>query len=104
MTPFASLRVTIMSCQWAVVSAPVPVALVVSVIAVSIAPTGAVSAAMPGLPVSVPAPPAAPASSPALRSPHATSAKAITEPRIQDVGFIGMSFFHGGAARVTARV
>jgi hypothetical protein len=27
-----------------------------------------------------------------LRSPHATSAKAITEPRIQDVGFIEMSF------------
>ena len=90
MAPFTSFRVTIL-CHLTVVSAPVPVALVVSVIAVSIAPTGAVSGVMPGLPVSVPAPPAVPASSPALRSPHATSAKAITEPRIQDVRFMGMS-------------
>lgn len=62
--------------------------LVVSVIAVSIAPgDGRVSAVMPGLPVSVPAPPAVPASRPAP-PPQAASAKAVMEPRIQDERFI----------------
>jgi hypothetical protein len=108
MVPFAFTRadcVTVLRWYWAAVSAPVPVALVVSIVAVSIAPPPiAVSAVMPGLPVSVPAPPVVPASSAALRSPHATSAKAIAEPRIQDVRFMGNVLFHGGAARVTARV
>jgi hypothetical protein len=96
MVPFTLLRVTVLS-QRAAVSAPVPVRLVVSVVAVSIAPPPiapppiAVSAVVPGLPVSVPAPPAVPVSPPALRSPQATSAKAITEPRIQDVRFMGNS-------------
>jgi hypothetical protein len=63
-------------------------ALVVSVMAVSIAPgAGAVSVVMPGLPVSVPAPPAVPA--PLLPPPpHPASTKAVIEPRIQDVRFI----------------
>ena len=91
--PFDSLGVTPW-CHCAVVSAPVLVVLVVSVIAVSMGLTaGAVSAAMPGLPVSLSASP------PALRSPHATSAEANMDPRIQDVRFIEMSL-HGGAARV----
>lgn len=84
MVPFAAVQVT--ESYHCAVSA-----WVVSLIAVSIGPIGAVSVVMPGLPVSVPAPPVVPAS-PALCSPHATSANAISEPRIQDVRFMGMSF------------
>jgi hypothetical protein len=85
MVPFASLRVTILS-PWLVVSAPVAV---VSVKAVSIAPTGAVSELMPGLPVSVPAPPVLASR---LPPPQAARINAVMEPRIQDVRLIGMSF------------
>ena len=86
MAPFASVRRTTVS-QWLAVSAPVPVA-VVSVRAVSIGPTGAVSELMPGLPVSVPAPPV-----PASRLPllQAASINAVIEPKIQDARFMGKS-------------
>lgn len=61
----------------------------VSVMAVSIGPgAGAVSAVMPGLPVSVPAPPAVPASPPGAPPPHAANTKAAIEPSIQDVRFM----------------
>jgi hypothetical protein len=83
----------------------VSMAAAVSGAAVSIAPgAGAVSLVMPGLPVSVPAPPAVPASPPGAPPPHAASTKAAMEPSIQDVRFIVNVPFHGGAARVTARV
>ena len=88
MAPFTAFRVTTPS-QGLVVSAPVSVVAVVSVIAVSIAPTGAVSELMPGVPVSVPAPPA-----PASRLPLLQAAKvnAIVAPRIQDERFMGSPF------------
>jgi hypothetical protein len=71
----------------------------VSVIAVSIGPgAGAVSADIPGSPVSVPAPPAVPASRPGAPPPHAASTKAVMEPSIQDERFIVNVPFYGGAA------
>ena len=74
--------------HWLEVSAPVPVVAVVSVMAVSIAPTGAVSELMPGLPVSVPAPPVVASR---LPPPQAARSNAVIEPRIQDVRFMEMS-------------
>ena len=63
--------------------------LVVSVMAVSIAPgAGTVSAVMPGLPVSVPGSPAVPASPPGAPPPHAATAKAALAPSIQEVRFM----------------
>jgi hypothetical protein len=72
---------------WAVVvSVLMPV---VSVMAVSIGPgAGAVSAVMPGLPVSVPGSPAVPASPPGAPPPHAATANAAMEPSIQEVRFM----------------
>ena len=81
----------------------VSVMALVSLMAVSIAPVdGEVSDDMPGLPVSVPAPPAVPASRLAP-PPHAASAKAVMEPRIQEVRFMWMFPFEGGDVLRTAR-